>query len=289
MIPEVPASLIDNLKMGRCVLFAGAGLSRWAGLPDWTTLLGKIVARLSQEDPGGPGYAELKLMIESGKLLEVAEYCKDRLGPLYKDTLVAELTVNNTDIPEPHRIIAELPFAAIVTTNYDKVIEQSFIRLGRAWPKSPTHKESEELSRLLFEGRFFVLKVHGDIYQGDTLILTTTDYRELIHANAAFSAMFSALLLTKAIFFVGYSLSDPDFRILLDRQLSIFRGNVPDRYALMSRVGPIQKDVLWRTARIRVLEYEEHSEILQILKRLRAAIIGREDQVDVSPKELFGS
>jgi hypothetical protein len=140
----------------------------------------------------------------------------------------------------------------------------------------------------LFENRFFVLKAHGDIDRGDSLILTTSDYREMIHGNPAFSAMFSALLLTKAILFVGYSVSDPDFRMMLDRQLSIFRGSVPERYALMSKLGPIQKDVLWRTARIKVLPYDDHQEIVAILENLREAVIHNKGRTGPSPRELFG-
>jgi hypothetical protein len=270
MFPGLPESLIENMKAGRCVLFAGAGLSAWAGLPNWPTLLKSLLTKVVQEDPGTNEGAELETMLNSGKLLEVAEYCKERLGPrLYTEVITEKLSSHNLDIPAPHRIICELPFSAIVTTNYDKVIEQSYIRLGRAWPKSPTHKDTEDLSKLLFENRFFILKAHGDIDRVDSLILTTSDYREMIHGNPAFSAMFSALLLTKAILFVGYSVSDPDFRMMLDRQLSIFRGSVPERYALMSNVGPIQKDVLWRTARIKVLPYEDHNDIIGILASLR--------------------
>ena len=58
-------------------------------------------------------------------------------------------------------------------------------------------------------------------------MLTTRDYQEIIHANPAFNSIFSAILLTKAVLFVGYSINDPDFRLLLDRQLTMFRGNIP--------------------------------------------------------------
>src|SRR5262245_45746290 len=88
--------------------------------------------------------------------------------------------------------------------------------------------------------------------------------------------MFSALLLTKAVLFIGYSLNDPDFRLLLDRQLTVFRGNIPDRYALMSGVGRVERDVLWRTARIRVISYDEgkHEQVLEFLRELQTQVAG---------------
>jgi hypothetical protein len=102
------------------------------------------------------------------------------------------------------------------------------------------------------------------------MVLTTRDYQQLIHANPAFNTIFSAILLTKAVLFVGYSLNDPDFRLLLDRQLTVFRGNIPERYALMSGIGKVERDVLWRTARIRVLSYEDgkHEQMLEFLRAL---------------------
>ena len=92
------------------------------------------------------------------------------------------------------------------------------------------------------------------------------------------TAIFSAILLTKAVLFVGYSLNDPDFRLLLDRQLTVFRGNIPERYALMAGIGKVERDVLWRTARIRVLPYDDgkHEQVLEFLRTLL-------DQVSAEP------
>ena len=81
------------------------------------------------------------------------------------------------------------------------------------------------------------------------------------------------MLLTKSILFVGYSLSDPDFRLLFDRQLTNFKGFVPERYALMRGVGKIECDVLWRTADIRILPYDEHDEIVVFVQLLQEALI----------------
>ena len=90
----------------------------------------------------------------------------------------------------------------------------------------------------------------------------------------------SAILLTRSVLMVGYSMRDPDFRLLLDRQLSHFRGFAPERYALMRRVNSVEREVLWRTANIRVISYEEHEDLplfFEALQRevLRVQISGR--------------
>jgi hypothetical protein len=122
---------------------------------------------------------------------------------------------------------------------------------------------------LLFKNEFFILKAHGDIDRPKSLILTANDYRDLTHSKPAFSAFFSAILLTKAILFVGYSMNDPDFRLLLDRHLTLFEGYVPERYVLMPRVSEIESTILMQTGKLRVLPYSKHEEVPAFLKALR--------------------
>ncbi len=275
MAPKPPASLVRYLREGRCVLFCGSGLSAWAKLPTWTKLLEGIVKQLSDELPDETDTTELTRLLQAGKLLEVADHCKESLGRRYSEILSDNLRGATGDIPEPHKVIVQLPFSAVVTTNYDKLLERSYSSVGN-WPKTPTHRDVDALGPMLFDRCFFILKAHGDIDRPESMVLTTRDYQEIIHANPAFNAIFSAILMTKAVLFVGYSINDPDFRLLLDRQLTIFKGNIPERYALMCGVGRVEREVLWRTARIRVLSYDDgkHEQVLDFLRDLLQQVGG---------------
>jgi hypothetical protein len=252
------------------VLFCGSGVSASAGLPTWKQLLTDLVKQLAEEVPNDTSQAELRRLIDGGKLLEVADYCKEALGQPYYNALSKRLSNPESVVPELHKIITQLPFSSIVTTNYDKLLEWAYAS-ARGLPKTPTHRDVDTLGTLLFSGSFFIFKAHGDIDRPDSMVLTTRDYQEIIHANPSFNAFFSALLLTKAILFVGYSLNDPDFRMLLDRQLTVFKGHVPERWALMAGLGKVEQDVLWRTAQIRVIPYDEgkHEQVLEFLSSLR--------------------
>jgi hypothetical protein len=136
-----------------------------------------------------------------------------------------------------------------------------------------THADARALGRLLLGGSYFVLKAHGDIDRPKSIVLTAKDYQEVIHANPAFESVFSAILLTRVILFVGYSLNDPDFSLPLQR----FEGLVPPRYALMTDVGPIEADVLYRTSGVQIIPYENadgtHQEVIEFLKQLEAATV----------------
>lgn len=275
MVPNPPATLVDHLLEDRCVLFAGSGLSAQAGLPTWWRLLETMVEAVEGDSVDGVPQ-EVTDLLERGKLLEVADFCKGRLGGRrYAELLAEHLRGTDGELPEAHRLLPGIPFSGIVTTNYDRLLERAYAAVG-SWPKTPTHRDVEILGQQLFSGGFFILKAHGDVDRTETIVLTHGDYQELIHANPAFQAFFSALLLTRSLLFVGYSLSDPDFRLLLEGSLLRFRGYIPERYALMSGVGKIERDFLFRTTGVRVLPYEtpggDHREVLEFLRELSAAV-----------------
>lgn len=277
MTPKLPGLLVHYLKQSRCVVFVGAGLSVGAGLPLWTRLLEEVIDHLVSSMPDGDTHQpELRKLVSQGKLLEVADFCKEQLGAAYHQYLTDRLRGDKGTVPQTHKALMHLPFSAWVTTNYDKLLERAYSEVKQGFPKMLTHKDTDMLGRLLFDSGPFILKAHGDIDRPETVVLTSRDYSEIIHANPAFNEIFNGLLLTKALLFVGYSLSDPDFRLLMDRQLTHFRGFVPERFALMTGLGRVERDVLWRTARIQVIPYENasgrHEEVLHFLEALQAAV-----------------
>jgi hypothetical protein len=276
----VPRTLLRYLASKRCVLFAGAGLSKWGGLPTWAAFLSKLTETLREEKPDARRDEILSRMLDDGKFLEVAEFCKEALGKtIYAETLREAFNWNDITIPKPHEIIVRLPFAAIITTNYDRIIELSYLKATLEDPRVVTYAESEELGTLLFEGRFFILKAHGDIRKASEIVLTTQDYRQIIHANPAFNDVFSAIMMTKSVLFIGYSINDPDFRLLLDRQLTNFSGSVPVRYALLKRTNEIEHEFMMKSANIRVIPYDDHEEIVHFLQKLSDELTAGSDSL----------
>jgi hypothetical protein len=213
---------------------------------------------------------ELQKLAQQKRFAELAGQCRDRLGRERFNTLIKRMLKAN-DVPDTHRDIVRTPYSCVVTTNFDNLLEEAYARYsGFGIPRAPTGAELVQQGTLLLDRSFFILKAHGDAARPETMVFTADDYRRVIHANPAFQAVLGGILLTHAVLFVGYSLSDTNFRLLLDNHLTIFNGNVPPRYAILSGVGAAERDILWKTAKLQVLPYPEgqHQEVGRCLAAL---------------------
>jgi SIR2-like protein/CHAT domain-containing protein len=215
--------------------------------------------------------AELQKLARQKRFTELAGQCRDRLGRERFNAFIGKTLTAAHDLPATHRDIVRTPYACVVTTNFDSLLEAAYARYGGLGvPRAPTGAELDQQGTLLLDRAFFVLKAHGDAVRPETMVFTADDYRRVIHANPAFQAVLGGILLTHAVLFVGYSLNDTNFRLLLDNQLTVFNGNVPPRYAVLSGVGPEECDILWKTAKLQVLPYPEgqHQEVGRCLAAL---------------------
>lgn len=218
---------------------------------------------------------ELTALLEAGRYAELADQCREMLGrSRFAALLRAELAKPVSPPEATHRPIVQTPYAAIVTTNFDTLLEDAYsLWSDEGVPKCPTGAQLGRHGTLLLDRAFFILKAHGTIHDDASLVFTSEDYRKITHANPAFQSMMAAILLSHAVVFVGYSLSDPNFRLLLEGQLSVFGTQAPPRYALMEGVGALETQVLRRTAGIGVISYPrgEHENVASFLRVLALA------------------
>jgi hypothetical protein len=239
--------------------------------------------------------AELRALATARRFAELAGHCRDLLGRDVFHAEVRRLLRPTRDLPATHRAIVRTPFSCVITTNFDTLLEEAFAHYGgQGVPRAPTGAELTQHGTLLLDRGFFVLKAHGDAARPDTMVFTADDYRRVIHANPAFQSVLGGILLTNAVLFVGYSLSDTNFRLLLDNHLTIFEGNVPPRYAIMEDVGPAESEILWKTARLQVLSYpkDQHGEVERCLVALAGLVAAEEpasqpDEPAIHPRDPF--
>lgn len=217
---------VKALKENNAVVFAGAGLSVDVGYFDWKKLLTPIAERL-------------KLDIEEEyDLTALAQYFVDQEGGRGELNQILIDQYNKTDVKlsEKHRILARLPIQIYWTTNFDNLLEQALVGVG----KTPDVKKSQEnLFINLSKRDAIVYKMHGDTDQVSETILTKHDYEDYNKFRELFSNAFKSDFISRTFLFIGFSFTDPNLDYLVSRIRSIVgRNKKPDYYFIKKDTDP---------------------------------------------------
>jgi hypothetical protein len=261
-IPQIPPMLIDAVRRRECVLFVGAGLSQAAGLPGWKGLFSHIFKWCDRNGITIADREALEELIRQGNLLLAAGIIKDDLGEeLFRRLLVDIFDDPNFSPTATHMLLPKIPFTAVLTSNYDKLLETAYARHMMA-PHVITHTSTAELMAALQGRRFYILKAHGTIDQAGTIILGNKSYRELMHGNEAYTEHLKTVFRTRTVLFAGFGLSDPDLKLLLDQEHVLAKGSANVHFALINNeeFNPLVKKELEKDYNIRLLPYEPSNE-----------------------------
>ena len=175
--------LVEAVRRRDCVLFVGAGLSQAADLPGGKGLFTRMFNWCEQNGFPISKRDSIEDLIGKGNLLLAAGAIKDDIGPEMFRRLLEDVFDDPNVLPTAtHMLLPKIPFAAVLTSNYDKLLETAYARYTTA-PHVITHTDAAELMTSLQGRRFYVLKVHGTINKAETIILGAKSYRDLQHAT----------------------------------------------------------------------------------------------------------
>ena len=270
---SVPDDLATRYAQGDVVLFAGAGMSQPA-LPGWSKLLKDMIDWAERESISLDGAeSEIRDLIGSNELLLAAHELRTRLKEnnfhRFMKSVFRRADLKST---QTHRLLPDMNFAAILTTNYDKIIES-------AYPgATPFHTQHDypELSGLARGHGFAIVKVHGDIDRADSIVLGTEDYRKAMYANSSFRTFLTAVFKTQTVLFAGCSLTDPDLLVFLEELKFESAGFAGPHYALMRTHGMnrLKRKNFEDSYGIRILGddiLEDYPDIAGFLRSLKSA------------------
>lgn len=201
---------IEKALDGDAIIFTGAGFST-----------GATNAR-SKPIPTGKPFAQQLMMKLGVKEKELSlEYAAEAfVSDRGKDALIAEVEEQFycTHIENHHIEIAKVPWKRVYTANYDDVMETAYKQNSRilisVTPSNDIYKTPKNQTLCVhFNG--YVQTLDRDKIV-DEVKLTVSSYLSESVVNSSWAFDFrSNLKLARAVFFVGYSLSDLDIRRLL--------------------------------------------------------------------------
>lgn len=211
---DIPDYLLQQIRDGKVVLFLGAGAS---------------IGALSKNHSDSKKIPDSKGLIElvSDKFLGGAE--KDR-----SLSIVADYAIDESDLitvqgyirevlldfkpAEFHKKVADFKWAAVVTTNYDLILEDAYYEAKNPLQiLRPILKSTDRIEEITREPNSLIyLKLHGCISKYDDpsvpFILTIDQYETHQKNRVRLFERFRSYASDFAVIFVGYRLEDPDLR-----------------------------------------------------------------------------
>jgi hypothetical protein len=233
--------LAGAIKRRQAILFVGAGVSMAVGLPSWQTLIDHLLKEL-ELDP-----AVIDGMNDGYQMLaEFYRLKQGGMGPLRswldRNWKVATDKVSQSEL---HKLIVELDFPAIYTTNYDRNLETAFEVHHKPYAKIANAKHIADAAQDITH----IIKYHGDFDDDASLVLTETDFLDRLSFDSPLDIKFRADALGRTILFIGYSMSDPNIRLLLHSiwqtwEKSGHKDHRPPSFVFMPASNPVQEAIL---------------------------------------------
>jgi hypothetical protein len=209
--------LVDEIRRGRCIAFLGAGFSAPV-CRSWPRLLEAIATEV--KDATVREQVATLVARGGGHDYEVA-------AQILEDAFAGDETARLLDVVRAHtrkkdcsdddretmamrtRLLAGIPFSAILTTNFDDVLD------GRVLDAETYGDLLRETDRRWVEKRFWrrservdVLKLHGDLAGERGITLSRRGYRKRLYAEPGYLNVLRSVFLTKTLLFLGFSFSD---------------------------------------------------------------------------------
>lgn len=213
---DIPAPLKEAVETGNAILLLGAGASLSAkdangNQPPKTPQLASLLAHKFLS----PDYANASLMqvadfsISETSLFQVQDYLRDIFLPFQPS--------------ENHCILPSFRWRAIVTTNYDCLIEDAYrSHSSPAQQLVPLYQNTDRWDDVMRDpDKVPLLKLHGCITrthdEGCPLILSSDQYLSFDLGRNRLFRLFQELAAEKPICYVGFSNNDPHIRALVQQ------------------------------------------------------------------------
>jgi hypothetical protein len=304
---EIPDSLVEAIQSGRCIAFVGAGFSRPGNILLWSELLRKLTYQHVSVDSDAYKYLVKVLgpqdssnVLAAHELDLAAQVLEDKVEN-FRDILRQEIRNGQLNETMNQRISAmqQIPFRALLTTNYDSFLVGKKGDSANGDATRPTFQEilqgpTRDWFDMLIdhaEGTcgYPVVHLHGEIEPSNSAVITRQDYRRRLHESPGYLTFLRSVMASYTILYLGFSFTDAYLNELRSEVRSMLGSNAsgpqpkkpqeaprsPEQhtaYALVADVDPEKKRYFLAHEGVEVIGYEagvDHAPFNEFLGRLR--------------------
>lgn len=262
-LDEALRVIADAVTGQRCILFLGAGVH--APPPDGVTfqypaqLRPPLGSQLSEQLAQDCNLLERLPAEHPSNLLRVALLYERVFGRRQLVEAVSDAVQTGRSASPILRALAEMGFPVIISTNYDQLFEDALVTTGKH-PRQVIYTPDDRGRTVDYRDPTadspIVFKIHGDISQPASLVITDEDYIQFVLRMSTSKRAYDPVPLTVktlltewTTLFVGYSLLDFNLRLLFKTlRWKIDHSSKPDMFSVDYSPDPLVLDV-WQSER----------------------------------------
>lgn len=282
----IDQNLKKAVRENKLIVFVGAGLCKYLGLPNWKEFTISALDNLSKKRGYKKEYTKLKNEVENGSINpNVAldsipmEHHKDVLRYIND-----EFKINARTKCKFHEKILCLS-EKVITSNFDNAFETAYENLHGGKRHCLVVNGTLEDNRTLLQelsnssrSKSFIFKIHGCTNQPDSCLVFKDQYKKFYNNNNLARSILEQFAREYTILFIGWSFSDTNTKKLFDRQCEgLYDKHYiltmdPDKYSKMGYLKPLK-----------ISDYDENSlnRFLDELARCNRSKVGEIRNVGV--------
>jgi predicted ATP-binding protein involved in virulence len=264
--PTIPDSLVKACLSGDCILYAGAGIAASAGFPTWKPFVNQLIEWASANQIVNEDYKRSLLATANQNQLDtvadnIVNIAKEnKAGNEFNLFLRKSFLEPRIELKEVHRTLREIPFSAVLTTNFDTLLEKIFLDRD---PKVFTPQDTEALLDTFSKRDFFILKLYGDVDKSETVLISRTEFQDAVIRNVSFGQFMESLFHNRTILFMGTSISGIETYLEAIR----FKGERGNHFALVEVFNDtyeVDANRLLRRYGIQIIPYTTNGDYIEV-------------------------
>lgn len=277
--------LIDDLARQRVVLFLGSGVSASATtrsgqkIKQWSEFLNYAAEKVGDQKTK----KHIANLIKSSDYLMACELLRSALDDKWQKILIDEFS-QVADPSDLHKAIVRLDQRIILTTNFDKILQNTWNSPDITVTHHPTMIAELDASifRLLRDDNKYLIKLHGSIDRPDTIIFTKENYNKYAYGSWIYRELLGALLLTHTFVFIGFSMSDPAVSFIIEMHAQKFPETRPHYIFVPGSASQQSIDISKKLRRLYIVPYspkDEHKQLVHFIEEIGGLVRKRRAEI----------